>query len=128
MNTNAKKSGAWSDWEKVYERVDDDDREYIHWIADDAVETAREYAPDVEKDRRERLAREYATLYILWRRATVDTFERGMGLVETYDLPDGGTVTAPKANPTLRRGLDISGRQRTIAKELRLFPGFRDSD
>lgn len=127
-NTNAEKSGAWSDWEKVYERLDDDAREYVDRIADDAIETAREYAPDVDEDRRERLAREYATLHILWNRAAVDTFERGMTLTETYDLSDGGTVTVPKVNPTLRRGLDISGRQRMIAKELRLLPGFQSFD
>jgi hypothetical protein len=125
-NTNAEKSGAWSDWEKVYDRAEGEAREYIDLLERETLDEACEHALDVDPDRRARLVKEYATLFLLWRRASNDTAVRGMVLEETYDLPEGRTVAVPKANPTLRRGCDISSRQRMIAKELRLYPGFQD--
>jgi hypothetical protein len=37
----------------------------------------------------------------------------------------GETYTVRKANPALRAGSSLLPRQREIAKELRLYPGFQ---
>jgi hypothetical protein len=61
LNTNAQIHGGFADWEKAYERFDDETREYVDRLAADMQETAAEHAPKVSADRRERLAKEKAT-------------------------------------------------------------------
>jgi len=44
---------------------------------------------------------------------------------ETVDA-DGEEYTVPKVNPAITAENKLSGRQREIAKELKLWPGFQD--
>jgi hypothetical protein len=71
-NTNASVHGGFGDWWIVYDRLDDDEREYVDRIAREWREEADTHAPDVPATRRERLCRELATLGIMARRASED--------------------------------------------------------
>ena len=124
-NTNAEIHGGFSDWRKAYERLDDDTKAYVDKLREDMRETAKEHAPDVPEERRERLIKERATLTILHDQAALDVFKRGVFIEEERDF-EGETYTVSKANPTFTRTIDISARRRQIAKELRLLPGFQD--
>jgi hypothetical protein len=134
-NANAEIHGGFSDWRKAYRRFDDETRAYVDRIAADWRETAAEHAPDVDADRRAELSREHATLSILHRRTTADTFAepdgsgpgRGFILEEKREI-GGETYTVEKANPALRAGASLSRRQREIAEELRLYPGFQGDE
>jgi len=130
-NANAEIHGGFADWQKAYDRFDEDTRAYVDRIAADWRETAAEHAPDVDADRRAELSREHATLSILHRRTSADTWVDpgsgpGRGFVIEEEREIGGeTYTVTKANPALRAGASLSRRQREIAKELRLYPGFQ---
>jgi len=134
-NANAEIHGGFADWEKAYERFDDETRAYVDRIAADWRETAAEHAPDVDADRRAELSREHATLSILHRRTSADTWVdpdgsgpgRGFILEEKREI-GGETYTVEKANPALRAGASLSRRQREIAEELRLYPGFQGDE
>jgi hypothetical protein len=96
--------------------------------------TAKEHAAEVDPERRERLLKEKATLSILWRRASFDTLgtpeesvEGARGLVIEETVKENGvTYTKRKANPAMDATTTISTRQREIAKELSLWPGFQN--
>ncbi|QKY20743.1 hypothetical protein B4589_010260 [Halolamina sp. CBA1230] len=123
LNTNSRIHGGFGDWEKAYERFDADTRAYVHKLIESMREVAKEYAPGVDADRRERLLKEKATLSVMYRRTAMDTFDAGRGfLVE--EEHNGEAIR--KANPAFDAGHAINGRQREIAKELRLWPGFQD--
>lgn len=133
LNTNALVHDGFADWRKAYLRFDDETREWVDWMASEGRERAAEYAPEVDDDRRERLALKRATLTILKQRVIADAWVdpdgdhhgRGFVIEETVDI-GGETYTVKKANPALRAEHSLSKRQREIAKELRLWPGFRD--
>jgi hypothetical protein len=133
-NTNAEIHGGFSDWRKAYERFDADTRAYVDRMIADMREVAKKHAPEVDADRREELLKEKATLSILWRRASFDTFgtpenptegARGVVIEEDVEI-DGETYTVEKMNPAFEATFQHSGRKRQIAKELRLWPGFQD--
>lgn len=123
LNTNASKSGAWEDWQKAYQRFDSETREYVDRMIADMRSVAKEHAPDVDPERRGKLLKEKATLSILWRRANLDQLERG--LIIEKETESGTTVDV---NPTLERGVNISSRQRKIAEELCLWPGYQEDE
>jgi len=134
LNTNAEIHGGFGDWEKAYERFDADTRAYVHKLIECMRGEAKEHAPGVDADRRERLLKEKATLSILRRRAAADTLgtpknpvegARGLVIEETVDA-DGESYTVPKVNPAITAETKLSARQREIAKELKLWPGFQD--
>lgn len=133
LNTNREIHGGFADWWKAYQRFDDETREWVDQLAKSVREEAAEYAPDVDADRRDRLAREYGTLGVLERKAMADAWidpdgdhpGRGLVIEETVDV-DGETWTEWKENPALRAGHTLSGRRRQIGCELRLWPGVRD--
>lgn len=101
-------------------------------MAADIRQRAAEHAPDVDPERRERLATEKATLLIQARQASADVWcgldgegaGRGL-LVETEREIDGDTVTIQDTNPAVRAEAALFRRQREIARELRLHPGYR---
>jgi len=133
-NTNARIHGGFSDWRKAYGRFEGDTKAYVDRLIADMRETAREHAPEIDADRRERLLKEKATLSILWRRASADTFgtpddsgsgPRGVVIEEQQEI-NGECYTVAKANPAWDATFAISARRREIAKGLRLWPGLQD--
>lgn len=134
LNTNAQIHDGFADWETAYERFDESTRGHVDRIAADIRETAAEYAPDVDAERRAELAREKATLSVLETRATADVIctrgdsapGRGFIVEREIEGDDGETVTKRVANPALSAQVALSRRQREIAEELRLWPGFQD--
>lgn len=120
LNTNAETHGSFADWEKAYERFDSETRAWVDRLIADERETAKEHAPEVSEDRRERLLKEKATLSVLYERANRDIFKRGV------EVPKSGDATGERVNPTFARGAAISARERKIAEELRLWWGFQD--
>ena len=133
-NRNAEIHGGFGDWEKVYDRLDEDVRAYVDRLISDMRPTAKEHAPDVPKARRERLLKEKATLSVMWRRTAADTAgtpaapvdgARGIVIQEEREI-DGETYTVEKANPAWQAGHRLVVRQRKIAEELRLWYGFRE--
>jgi len=132
-NTNAKSHGAFCDWQKAYERFDKRTKDYVNTLRADMRETAKEHAPNVNPARRETLLKEKATLAVMQRRASMDVWGDldgsgpGRGLVIEKDIEhDGKTYTTEKMNPAIEATTVLSSRQRKIAKELRLRPGFQD--
>jgi len=132
-NINAKSHGAFCDWEKAYDRLDDAQRGYVERIR----ESFRDHIPecvDIEPERREELLRERQTLRILENRAWVDLLavnDDGSGpgrgfTVETEQEIDGETYTVKKANPALEAERRARSRIWKISKELRLWPGFQE--
>lgn len=124
LNRNAEIHGAFGDLDKLDQRLGGDALDYVDQLETSTLKASREARPSLGEDRRERLAREYALLHYQWHQASADTFDRGMGLrrEETYDTPDGEvTVTRYVANPTLGRGLQLSGRLRRIGNVLGLW-------
>ena len=135
-NTNGEIHGGFADWRKAYDRLDEDTRAYVDDLRDCMRETAKEHAPDVPEERRERLLKEKATLSVMWDRAAADTLgtpedpvdgARGIVLREEREL-DGDTYTVEKANPAWQAGHSLTVRKRKIAEELRLWPGFRTEE
>ncbi|MFC6892601.1 hypothetical protein, partial [Halopenitus salinus] len=133
-NTNAEIHGGFSDWRKAYERFDGETKAYVEHLRECMRETAKEHAPDVPEDRRERLIKENATLSVLWHRAAGDAFgtpenpvdgARGI-VIEEEREHNGETYTVYKENPAWRAERAISRRERSIGRELRLYPAFQD--
>lgn len=126
-NANAEIHGGFSDWKKAYKRLDKDAKAYVDHLREEMRETAKEHAPDVDPERRERLIKEKATLSILNRRTMMDSFPgpdtRGFAIEEEKEYK-GETYTQQKLNPAFNAGHRISERKREIAKELKLWPGF----
>lgn len=133
-NTNASVHGGFGDWWIVYDRLADDEREYVDRIAREWREEAAAHAPDVPATRRERLCRELATLVIMARRASEDVWcdpdgsgpGRGFVVERTVPTDDGDTVTVHRRNPASRAAHTLRRREHEIAKELRLWPGYQD--
>jgi hypothetical protein len=132
LNTNAEVHGGFGDWQKVYDRLDDEPRAYVDSIAADYRETAAEHAPGVDADRRATLCREMGTLSIMQQRASADVWAdadgdgpgRGLLVERTVDR-DGVTFTTEELNPAFRADRALCRRQREIAAELSLWPGFQ---
>lgn len=133
-NTNSRIHGGFSDWRKAYDRLDDAAKAHVDKLRECMRETAKEHAPDVPEERRERLIKEKATLSVLYRRSAADTLgtpedpvdgARGVVVEEEYEH-EGETYTVHKANPAWRAGSIISARKMSIARELRLWWGFQD--
>jgi hypothetical protein len=119
----------------VYDRFDDETRAYVDRMIAEMREVAKEHAPEVSKERRERLLKEKATLMVHQMRVDMDAWAApdgtgpGRGLVIETDVEiDGETYTVTKANPALRASSSMSARQREIAEELRLWPGYQDEE
>lgn len=131
LNTNAEVHGGFADWEKAYERFDGETRAYVNRLIDSMRPVAEKYAADVPEDRRKRLLKEKATLSVLWNRAAFDVFAsesdtaRGFTVSENIDV-NGEVGSVEKLNPAWGATASLSAREREIAKELRLWPGFRD--
>ena len=126
LNLNAATAhGAFSSLDKLEARLSGDALHLVailHW---DAVRLSREHAPDVDEAYRRELAREYALLFFQEELATVDFFERGVGLEREETVEIGGeavTFTTHVENPTIARSSALSARQHRIGDELRLFP------
>ena len=130
-NTNAEIHGGFSDWKKAYERFDRETKAYVDRLIDCMRERAKEHAPEVAEERRERLLKEKATLSILEGRASFDVFAhkaedaRGFIIKEEIEI-DSETYTVEKVNPAMNATTAISARRREIAKQLRLWPGFQN--
>jgi hypothetical protein len=118
LNTNAEIHGGYASWEKAYKRLEGDAKEHVEILCDCMREDME--ATDIPEQRREELIKERATLSILYLRAALDTFERGVLLEEEHEH-EGETFTTTKANPTLTRTADIIARKRQIADELELY-------
>jgi hypothetical protein len=124
-NSNAEIHGGWSDWWKAYDRFEGETRETVEMLIEEYCETAADHAPEVDADRRERLAKEMATIQILKRRASADAWCKpdgdgdGRGLIITDD--DGSQRVNPAHNAAHR----LSNRRREIAEKLSLWPGFQ---
>lgn len=133
-NTNAQIHGGFGDWRKAYNRLDDDDREFVDQLATDMEETAAEHAPHVSADRRERLCLEMATLRLMARQASEDVWcdldgsgsGRGIAVERTVTTDSGDTFTVQKPNPASRASHALRLRERKIAEDLRLWAGFRE--
>ena len=136
LNTNAEIHGGFGDWRKEYERLDDETKAWVARYVDSARETVNKHAPEVAPDRREELLREYATRIILEQKAGCDVWlsldgsgeGRGIEIVEKTVEHNGETYTITKPNPALKASRQHDSRQRKIAKELRLYPGFQDTE
>ncbi|MFB9825221.1 hypothetical protein [Halobaculum roseum] len=134
LNTNAEIHGGFADWRKVYDRLEGADRARVDRLIESMRETAIEHAPEVSAERRERLLKEKATLSVMNTRAMADTIGTpedpvggARGFVIEEDREHAGEhYTVHKANPALGASTAIAARQRMIAEELRLWPGFRE--
>jgi len=133
LNTNAQVHDGFADWRIAYERFDEETREWVDRIAADMAETAAEHAPDIREETREDLCREKAVLMQLASRASADVWCEldgsgpGRGItVEREVEHDGETYTVERVNPASRAEYALKRRQREIAKELRLWPGFQE--
>lgn len=127
-NTNAEIHGGFGDWQNVYERLDDGEREYVEWLINTTRKRVK--ATDIDDERREQLLREWATLRLLSDRVWVDLVcvdndgsgpGRGM-IIEERREHNGETYTVAKANPAWNAETRIRQRKRTIGETLRLFP------
>jgi len=132
-NANAEIHGGFADWWKAYERFDEDTREWVDGLAADMRKKAAEHAPDIPAERRAELCLEKATLMLLELRVSADVWcspdgsGPGRGLIVEREAEiDGETVTIRDTNPALRAETALSRRQREIAEELSLWPGFQD--
>lgn len=125
LNTNATVHGAFGGLEELDARLDGEAAEHADKIYADLLGTSRAVRPEMDPDRRQRLAREWAVLSHQGELASLDFFERGPGLEVEREVPtaDGGTatVTGYKANPTSERGHTIFRRLREISHELGQF-------
>lgn len=140
LNTNAQTAnGIWSDWRKVYERLDGDKKEYVERIAESIIDSSEPHTPDMDADRRERLAREDAVLRVLKGRVDFDIYAgldtggqepaadaRGV-MVEEEVVVDGESYTIDKQNPALDRRGQVTARQRAIREELRYYERHTDA-
>ncbi|KAB7512438.1 hypothetical protein DM867_13080 [Halosegnis rubeus] len=133
-NTNAEIHGGFGDWEKAYDRLDEETRAFVDAMISDMRETAKEHAPDVPEERRERLLKEKATLSVMWNRTAADMLgtpedpvdgARGIVIREEREH-NGDTYTVEKANPAWEAGHSLTVRKRKIAEELGLWPGFQE--
>jgi len=139
-NDNAAIHGGFSDWETAYERfqADADARERIEKLEHAHLETAREHAADLERDRRERLARELATRRVLKQRAQEDVWNDGenCGKLTTNNdtdadaqgrglLIEDGDGVGRTVNPAHIAAHQHKQRTREIAQELSLWAGFQ---
>jgi hypothetical protein len=134
-NTNAKTHGGFADWEQAYERFDRETRAWVDRLWADMRERAKRHAPEVSEARRERLLKEKATRTVLERRASVECFTGGdmsgdgpgRGWILTEERKVNGTVIErEKVNPAFEAKMQHATRQRKIAEELSLWPGFQD--
>lgn len=132
-NTNAEVHGGFSDWRKVYDRLDEETTAYVDELRDCMRNRAKEHAPEVDADRREELLKERATLSILWKRAAADTVgtpadpvdgARGLVIEETAEV-NGESYTRHRMNPAFTAGFRLKSRQRELDRELRLRPAFQ---
>jgi hypothetical protein len=126
-NSNAAIHGGFSEWRTAYKRfqADPDARERIEKLVCNYIKTASEHADDLERERRERLARELATRRLLKQRAQEDVWSDGTdtdadarGLL--LEDGDGRTV-----NPAHIAAHKHKQRTREIAEELSLWSGFQ---
>lgn len=131
LNTNSAIHQGFSDWRKAYKRFDEDTREFVDNLIADMRKRVK--APEVAKDRRERLLKERATLSVLFWRASADTVgtpenpvDGARGIVIEEDVEIGGEGhTVHKPNPALEATLQHSARKRQIDRKLRLLPGYQ---
>ncbi len=133
-NTNAEIHGGFSDWRKAYARFDDETKAYVEGRVNDLVERVEAYTPDMNPERRERLAREYVVLWKLIDRTMFDVWAgigenpaegaRGVMLKEDVEI-DGETYTVDKPNPALEREGSLRARRRKIREELRYYESIR---
>jgi len=138
LNTNAQTAhGIWSNWRKVYDRLPEERKDYVDRIAAERAEKAEPYTPNMDADRRERLALEYGVLreikhrvdYDLWAGIGEDAAEDARGLLVKEDVEiDGGTYTVDKRNPALTRDGSLRSRRRTIEEELNLADAWQHKE
>lgn len=134
LNTNAATAhGMWGDWRKVYDRLPEERKDYVDRLASGRVEKTKPYTPDMDADRRERLALEYTVLREIQGRVDYDIFAgfavqedkepaedaRGFAVKEEVEI-DGETYEIDKRNPALDRRGEIAARRRRIERELNL--------
>ena len=123
-NDNAALYGGFSAWTSDSERFqeDQDARERIEMLVSDYFATASEHADDLERGRRERLARELATRRLLKQHAQEDVWNDGDSDARGLILEDD---TGRTVNPAHNAAHRHSRRMREIAGELRLWVGFQ---
>jgi hypothetical protein len=127
-NDNAAIHHGFSEWRTAYERFqrNPDARERIEMFVSAYLATASEHADDLERGRRERLARELATRRLLKQRAQADVWNDGDSDADTdargllLEDGDGGTV-----NPAHIAAHKLKQRTPEIAEELSLWSGFQ---
>lgn len=128
LNTNAEQSGAFSDLEKVEQRLTG---ERLHAFARQVwwgVRESRARRPSLSEPRRRRLARERALLLIRENTATLDVWsDEGRGLVlerdREYETADGETMTYTERvlNPAFEAERRDGRREVELEKALGLF-------
>lgn len=124
LNMNAWIHGAFSDLDKLDERLEGDAREETDELCECVLERSRDARPSLSEERRETLAEEYALSFYQWHLAAADTFERGFSITreEAFETPDGEvTVERERINPTVTHGLRLSHRQLRIGEVLGLW-------
>ena len=123
-NDNAALYGGFSAWTSDSERFqeDQDARERIEMLVSDYFATASEHADDLERGRRERLARELATRRLLKQHAQEDVWNDGDSDARGLILEDD---TGRTVNPAHNAAHRHSRRMREIAGELSLWVGFQ---
>jgi hypothetical protein len=121
----------------VYERFPEERKEYLDRLTSDRVELVKPHTPDMDPERRERLAREYTVLseiqarvdFDLWAGIGENAAEDARGFLVKEDVViDGETYTVDKPNPALTRSKTVSARRREIREELRLWEAYREDD
>lgn len=119
LNFNAEVHAGFSDWEKHYERLWGDAKEWVDELTKDYINRSR---ADLSDEEIEAKAREAGTLAHMWRCASADSFRRGWVLEheETHETT-GETYTVHRLNAALRADLAISRRKRRLARELRVY-------
>lgn len=138
LNTNAQTAnGIWSNWRKVYDRLPEERKDYVDRIAVERAEKVEPYTPEMDADRRERLALEYGVLRVIQGRVDYDIFAgmaenpaedaRGVYVKEDVEI-DGETYTVDKPNPALTRDGSLRSRRRTIEEELNLADAWQHKE
>lgn len=116
-NSNAVIHGGWSDPDKFYQRLEGEQKEFVDRLTESYV---KESKADLPEDEIHKKARRLSTYHLLWRKTTIDSFERGWVLEEEIEC-ESETYTKQKLNPALEAEHRINSKDRKLMRELRTY-------
>lgn len=117
-NTNSEIHGGWADPDKVYDRIEGEEKEFVERLEESYIKSSKADLPEEEIKEK---ARRLSTYHLLWRKTTVDSFERGWVFEEEIEY-EGETYIKQKVNPALEAELRINSKDMKLMRELRTYP------